>query len=171
MEGMNLMVVYPGTFDPITNGHLDVISHAARIFGSLRIAVVKNSPKRLLFSAEERLDLVRRSLDEAGLADVEVELFDSLLVDYMKRIGAAVFVRGLRANSDFEYEFQMQLMNRRLAPGISGIYLMPAEHNMYLSSTIVKEIAYYGGDLSNIVQPCVAEALIRRGSRQTGGDR
>ncbi len=168
---MSGMVVYPGTFDPMTRGHLDVISNAVRIFGGLRVSVVERSSKRMLFPAEVRLDLARRSLDEAGIADVEVELFDGLLVDYMKRIGAAVFVRGLRANSDFEYEFQMQLMNRKLAPGISGVYLMPAEHNMYLSSTVVKEIAFYGGDLSNLVQPCVAEALVRAGSGLTGGGR
>lgn len=168
---MNGMVVYPGTFDPMTRGHLDVISNAVRIFGGLRVSVVERSSKRLLFPAEVRIELARRSLDEAGIPGVEVELFDGLLVDYMKRIGASVFVRGLRANSDFEYEFQMQLMNRKLAPGISGVYLMPAEHNMYLSSTVVKEIAFYGGDLSNLVQPCVAEALVRAGSGPTGGDR
>lgn len=167
---MSGLVVYPGTFDPMTRGHLDVISNASNIFDRLRVAVVARSSKRLLFSPAEREDLARRSLEEAGITGVDVELFDGLLVDYMKRVGSFVFVRGLRANSDFEYEFQMQLMNRKLAPEIAGVYLMPAEHNMYLSSTVVKEIAAYGGDLSTLVQPSVAVALgrIRDGSRQEG---
>lgn len=154
-------VVYPGTFDPMTLGHLDVVGNALRIFGSLRVAVVSRSSKRLLFPAAERRDLVRSSLDEAGFGAVETDLFDGLLVDYMKSIGSSVFIRGLRANSDFEYEFQMQLMNRKLAPDISGVYLMPSEHNMYLSSTVVKEIAAYGGDLSSLVEPSVGKALRR----------
>ncbi len=158
---MSGLVIYPGTFDPMTRGHLDVVRDAARIFGELRVAVVQRSSKRLLFGAGERVDLARRSLSEAGITGVDVEAFDGLLVDYMKSAGARVFIRGLRANSDFEYEFQMQLMNRKLAPDITGVYLMPAEHNMYLSSTVVKEIAAYGGDLSALVQPCVEDALRR----------
>lgn len=167
---MKGIVVYPGTFDPMTLGHLDVVENAVRIFGSLRVAVVSRSSKKLLFSAVERRDLVRSSLDEAGLDSVEVDMFDGLLVDYMKRIGSSVFIRGLRANSDFEYEFQMQLMNRNLAPEISGVYLMPSEHNMYLSSTVVKEIAVYGGDLSALVEPSVEKALerVRGGIGQEG---
>lgn len=169
MEEAPLLTVYPGTFDPVTLGHIDIAASAARVFGGVRLAVVAGTSKQLLFSAEERRDLAERSIAEAGVENVEVELFDGLLVDYMRRIGATTFVRGLRANSDFEYEFQMQLMNRRLAPGITGIYLMPAEHFMYLSSTLVKEIARYGGELGHFVTPCV-EGALTAAFRGTGRD-
>jgi pantetheine-phosphate adenylyltransferase len=155
--------VYPGTFDPVTRGHLDIAERASEIFGGLVLAVAERSTKRLTFSASERIELARRSIEEAGLGgDVTVESFDGLLVDYMKTSGASVFVRGLRANSDFEYEFQMQLINRKMAPWITGIYLMPAEHNMYLSSTVVKEIAAFRGDLRGFVTPAVEAALLAR---------
>ena len=158
-----MIALYPGTFDPITRGHLDIAERAAEIFGGLELAVVGSSAKRLAFSAEERLELAEASVREAGLAeDVRVTLFDGLLVQYMRNRGLKVFVRGLRATSDFEYEFQMQLMNRRLAPEITGIYLMPAENNMYISSTLVREIARYRGDLSTFVMPSVEKALLGR---------
>lgn len=156
-------VVYPGTFDPVTRGHLDIAEKAAEIFGRLEVAVARDSGKRMAFSADERLALVTASLDEAGLSGrVSCTLFDGLLVDYMRRSGASVYVRGLRANSDFEYEFQMQLMNRKLAPEITGIYLMPSESNMYLSSTVVKELAAYGGCIDGLVTAAVGSALRRR---------
>ena len=158
-----MMALYPGTFDPITRGHLDIVERAAGIFDGLELAVVMESGKELCFSADERLSLARSSVREAGLDDrVEVTLFDGLLVEYMRRRNLRVFIRGLRATSDFEYEFQMQLMNRRLAPEITGIYLMPAENNMYISSTLVREIARYRGDLSSFVMPSVESALRRR---------
>ncbi|MCD4701547.1 MAG: pantetheine-phosphate adenylyltransferase [Candidatus Aegiribacteria sp.] len=154
-----MRIIYPGTFDPVTLGHLDIIRRAADIFTEIEVAVVTRSFKSLCFSAEERVRLIRESLVERGLQGIEVSSFDSLLVEYMKKKNYHAFIRGLRANSDFEYEFQMQLMNRRLAPEITGLYLMPSEDNMYLSSTLVKEIARYSGDLSTVVTDSVRKAL------------
>jgi pantetheine-phosphate adenylyltransferase len=162
-----MTVLYPGTFDPITLGHLDIVRRASAIFPDLMVAVAARSPKNLIFTVDERLDLVGRSLRETGLDGVRVTSFDSLLIDCMKECGAQIFVRGLRANTDFEYEFQMHLANRKLAPGMTGIYLMPSESSIYLSSTLVKEIASYGGSLSAFVTPSVEEAL----RRMFGGDR
>jgi pantetheine-phosphate adenylyltransferase len=165
-----LTVIYPGAFDPITCGHLDIIRRASGIFDMLVVAIVKRGAKDLLFNADERVDLARSSLLESGITHgVDVVAFDSLLVDYMRDKGMKIFIRGLRANSDFEYEFQMQLANRKLAPGISGIYLMPSESNIYLSSTLVKEIAGYGGDISAFVTPSVEEAVRLRCSTQANG--
>ena len=154
-----MRIIYPGTFDPLTLGHLDIIRRAESIFSDIEVAVVTRSFKSLCFSVEERVRLLRESLAETGLSRIEVSQFDSLLVEYMNKKNYHTFIRGLRANSDFEYEFQMQLMNRRLAPGITGLYLMPSEDRMYLSSTLVKEIAKYGGDLSTMVTTCVRKAL------------
>lgn len=154
-----MKIVYPGTFDPVTLGHMDIIRRAGNIFGEIEIAVVERSSKTLCFSIGDRVRLLRESLAEEGLGGIEVTSFDCLLVEYMKSRNYHTFIRGLRANSDFEYEFQMQLMNRRLAPDITGLYLMPSEDNMYLSSTLVKEIAAYGGDLSTLVTDCVRKAL------------
>ena len=154
-----MKIVYPGTFDPVTLGHMDIIRRACGIFDKVRVAVVERSSKSICFTVQERILLMRESLDEEGLSSIQVESFDSLLVDYMQKKGYSTFIRGLRANSDFEYEFQMQLMNRRLAPDITGLYLMPSEDNMYLSSTLVKEIAKYGGDLNTLVTTCVRNAL------------
>ena len=143
-----MKVVYPGTFDPVTAGHIDIIRRAARIFTEVEIAVVNRSSKSMAFTTKERLELVKLSVQEMGIEGaVSVCSFDGLLVDYMQEKGYSLFIRGLRANSDFEYEFQMQLMNRRLAPKVTGIYMMPSEHNMYLSSTVVKEVARFGGCL------------------------
>ncbi|NOQ21541.1 MAG: pantetheine-phosphate adenylyltransferase [Candidatus Aegiribacteria sp.] len=157
-----MRIIYPGTFDPITLGHLDIIRRAVRIFSEIEVAVVSRSFKSLCFTIEERVGLLRGSLVETGMKGIEVSSFDSLLVEYMKKKNSSTFIRGLRANSDFEYEFQMQLMNRRLAPEITGLYLMPSEDNMYLSSTLVKEIARYRGDLSSMVTACVRKALEER---------
>jgi len=154
-----MRIIYPGTFDPLTFGHLDIIRRAVNVFGEIEVAAVTRSHKSLCFSVEERVRLLRESMDEVGLSGIEVSQFDSLLVEYMHKKNYRTFIRGLRANSDFEYEFQMQLMNRRLAPGITGLYLMPSEDKMYLSSTLVKEIAKYGGELSTMVTACVRKAL------------
>ena len=155
-----MKVVYPGTFDPITAGHLDIIKRAAGIFEELEVAVVNISSKSMIFDTEERIALVRKSIEEEKIqGSIEVCSFEGMLVDYMRRQKYELFIRGLRANSDFEYEFQMQLMNRRLAPRITGIYMMPSEHNMYLSSTVVKEVAKFEGNLDTLVTPSVEEAL------------
>lgn len=155
-----MKVIYPGTFDPVTAGHLDIIRRAAGIFEELEIAVVSRSTKAMIFETETRVDLVQKSIKEEGIEGiVNVCAFDGLLIDYMHKKGYKLFIRGLRANSDFEYEFQMQLMNRRLAPEITGIYMMPSEHNMYLSSTVVKEVAKFRGTLDTLVTPSVEKAL------------
>ncbi len=161
-ERNRMNIIYPGTFDPVTFGHIDIIRRALKIFEHIEIAVVARSSKELCFPVEERVNLMKMSMLETGINRVSVTSFDSLLVDYMKKTDCRTFIRGLRANSDFEYEFQMQLLNRRLAPEISGLYLMPSEENMYLSSTIVREIARFGGDLSTIVTVGVREALEKR---------
>lgn len=155
-----MKVIYPGTFDPVTAGHLDIIRRAAGIFEELEVAVVNTSSKSMIFDTEKRIELVRKAVLEDKIQGVvSVSSFDGLLIDYMKEKDYLLFIRGLRANSDFEYEFQMQLMNRRLAPEITGIYMMPSEHNMYLSSTVVKEVAKFGGCLDTLVTPFVKEAL------------
>ncbi len=156
----DLKVVYPGTFDPVTGGHLDIIRRAGKIFHEVEVAVVRRSTKTMLFDTDTRVRLAKESLRDLSLqGNITVTSFDGLLVDYMREKGYSLFIRGLRANSDFEYEFQMQLMNRRLAPEITGIYMMPSETNMYLSSTVVKEVAMFGGDLDKMVTPSVKEAL------------
>ncbi|MCD4707931.1 MAG: pantetheine-phosphate adenylyltransferase [Candidatus Sabulitectum sp.] len=155
-----MKVVYPGTFDPVTAGHLDIIRRTAGIFEELEVAVVDQSSKSIEFDTETRVELVKSAIIEEGIKEnVNVCSFDGMLIDYMHQQGYLLFIRGLRANSDFEYEFQMQLMNRRLAPEITGIYMMPSEHNMYLSSTVVKEVARFGGSLDTLVTPSVKKAL------------
>ena len=149
--------IYPGSFDPITNGHLDVIERAARLFDEVIVAVAYNDQKKSLFTAEERMTLIHGVLD--GTPNVRVSRFDGLLVEFARAQGAAAVLRGLRAVSDFEFEFQMALMNRKLEPGIETIFLMPAENYTYLSSRIVKEIARLGGNVAAFVPPSIATAL------------
>jgi pantetheine-phosphate adenylyltransferase len=149
--------IYPGSFDPITNGHLDVIERAAGLFGHLIIAVANNSEKRPLFSTDERVRLITESV--AGLPNVEVTSFRGLLVDFAHSRGAMVVVRGLRAVTDFEYEFQMALMNRTLRDDVETVFLAAREEYTYLSSRIIKEVARLGGDVTRMVPPSVARAL------------
>lgn len=149
--------IYPGSFDPITNGHLDVIERAAGLFGHLIIAVANNSEKRPLFSTAERVRLITESV--AGLANVEVTSFRGLLVDFAHARGAMVVVRGLRAVTDFEYEFQMALMNRTLRDDVETVFLAAREEYTYLSSRIIKEVARLGGNVSRMVPAPVARAL------------
>lgn len=150
-------VVYPGTFDPITNGHIDLVGRAARLFDSVVVAVAASKKKSPLFSLEERVELSRRALSD--FENVEVCGFDSLLKDLVEEKGAYGVVRGLRAVSDFEYEFQLANMNRVLAPSMESLFLTPAEHLSYISSTLVREIASLGGDVHKFVPPVVEEAL------------
>ena len=154
---MNKKAIYAGTFDPMTMGHLDVVERAARIFPELIVAVAAVTGKSTLFSQKKRVELVRKSV--LGLSNVTVTSFDGLLVEYARSEGAGVLIRGLRAFSDFEYEFQMALTNRRLAPDIETLFLMPKQDYSFLSSTNVKQVASLGGDVSEFVPVAVAKAL------------
>jgi pantetheine-phosphate adenylyltransferase len=152
--------IYPGSFDPLTNGHLDVIERAAKLFDRVVVAVAKNESKQPLFTLEERVELVRRSIQH--LRGVEADSFDNLLVEYVEQQSAQAVVRGLRAVSDFEFEFQMALMNRKLNERIETIFMMPKDTYTFLSSRIVKEIASLGGDVSAFVPAHVRKALAEK---------
>lgn len=156
----NITAVYPGTFDPITNGHTDLIERAARLFERVIVAVAANPSKQPAFSLEERVEMVKEVT--ASLANIEVHSFDNLLVDFAHQYNASVILRGLRAVSDFEYEFQLAGMNRRLAADIETLFLTPAEKYSYISSSLVREIASLGGDISPFVHEKVRAALNRR---------
>jgi pantetheine-phosphate adenylyltransferase len=152
--------IYPGSFDPITNGHLDVIQRAAKLFDEVIVAVAFNEQKSSLFPVDERVALIHGA--SAAVPNIRIVRFDGLLVDFARQQGASAVVRGLRAISDFEFEFQMALMNRKLEPEIETIFMMPAEKYTYISSRIVKEIARLGGDVTAFVPASVAEALQSR---------
>lgn len=154
---MNKIAIYPGTFDPITNGHIDLIQRTLKIFDEIIIAVASSQQKDPLFSSEERLELIRQAVRD--LKGARAELFDSLLVDYAQVNKSIAIVRGLRAVSDFEYELQMALMNRRLNASIETVFMMPSEEYTFLSSTMVKEVASFGGDVKGLVPHVVEEAL------------
>jgi pantetheine-phosphate adenylyltransferase len=161
---MQVTAVYPGTFDPITNGHLDIIGRGVRLFDRVVVALLHNSDKEPLLPLAERMEIVRAVV--ARFPNVGVESFDGLLVDYVRARGAQVIVRGLRALSDFEYEFQMALMNRRLEPGVETVYMMPSESTSYVSSRLVKEVARLGGDVSGLVPGEVVARLQARYARR-----
>lgn len=150
------LAVFPGSFDPITNGHVDIIRRGLSVFDRVTVAILVNQEKKPLFSVEERVRIVREVW--ADEPRVQVDTFSGLLVDYATRVGASVIVRGLRAISDFEYEFQMALMNRRLRPHVETVFMMPAEKYSYLSSRLVKEVFQLGGDIEGLVP----EVVIRR---------
>jgi pantetheine-phosphate adenylyltransferase len=155
------LAIYAGTFDPVTNGHLDVLFRAARLFDTVVIAVAPNAGKNPLFSLEERMDLIRESV--AGRERILVETFDGLLVDYARARGAVALIRGLRVVSDFEYEFQMTQMNRELQPEMETIFFMPSQQFTFTSSTIVKQVALFDpGRIANFVPLHVAAALNKR---------
>ena len=154
---MERIAVYPGTFDPITHGHIDLVSRAARVFPKVIVAIAESPHKKPLFELEERIDLARH--DMADLDNVEVVGFSNLLVEFVQQIGASVIVRGLRAVSDFEYEFQLASMNRHLAPQVETLFLTPDEDFGFISSTLVKEVARLDGDVSNFVSKRVAKAM------------
>jgi pantetheine-phosphate adenylyltransferase len=154
------LAIYPGTFDPITNGHLDIVKRALKLFDRLIIAIGENPAKKPLFTLEERIFMINeaiKDLPERNL--IEVESFSGLLVDYAKRKGAIAIIRGLRAVSDFEYELQLALMNRKLSNSIDTVFLMPSLKWIFLSSSIIKEAARFGGDVSDLVPPIVAQKL------------
>ncbi len=150
-------VIYPGSFDPLTNGHLDVIQRAARLFDRVVVAVARNGSKQPLFSAAERKTMIEQAT--TGLANVSVDIFEGLLVEYVEQQSGHAVIRGLRALSDFEYEFQMALMNRKLNENIETLFMMPRASYSFLSSHLVKEISSLGGDVSPFVTPEVKEAL------------
>ena len=154
--------IFPGSFDPVTNGHLDVIKRAARLFDKLIVSVAINESKNSLFTMDERQFLLRNACNRAGLKNIEVISFEGLLVNAVKKFKASVIIRGLRALSDFEFEFQMALMNRELDEACETIFLMPSPEYSFTSSRMIKEIAKYGGDISAFVPPVVIDALKRK---------
>ncbi|HTP12999.1 MAG TPA: pantetheine-phosphate adenylyltransferase [Bacteroidota bacterium] len=154
---MNI-AIYPGTFDPITNGHLDIIERAVKMFDKVIVTIARNSSKNPLFSDKERIKMIREAVKE--WSQVEVDSFEGLLVDYARKRKASVILRGLRAISDFEYEFQLALTNRKLNDEVETVFLMPSEKYTYLNSTIVREIARLGGDVSDFVPPVVKTAFV-----------
>lgn len=156
--------VYPGSFDPITNGHIDIIKRASRLFDELIVAVLVNPAKTPLFTVEERMELIRRSLND--IPNVKVDNFDGLLAHYVSKINADVIVRGLRAVSDFETEFQMALMNKRLNPNVEIVFLMTSYEYSYLSSGVVKEVVKLGGNVSGLVPDCVEVKLLEKVGRR-----
>ncbi|HDI83526.1 MAG TPA: pantetheine-phosphate adenylyltransferase [candidate division WOR-3 bacterium] len=154
------VAVYPGTFDPVTNGHIDIIKRASRIFDKLIVLVALHRGKETMFTKEERVEMLKKSVEE--MRNVEVDFYEGLIAEYVKDKRILAVIRGMRAVSDFEYEFQMALMNRHLNPKIEIIYLFPDEKYTYLSSSIVKEVASFGGDISTFVPPHVEKMLIKK---------
>ncbi len=150
-----VLAIYPGSFDPVTNGHLDLIERGSQIFGRLVVAVLRNDGKAPMFTLAERMEMLREST--SAFANVKVDSFDGLLVDYARQMGARVLLRGIRAVSDYEYELQMAMMNRRLEPGLETIFMLPAEAYSYLSSHLVREIAQLGGAVTGLVPPAVGK--------------
>ena len=162
---MKRIAVYPGTFDPVTNGHVDLAERSLRMFDKVIVAVAENPKKQPLFDLPERIAMFRKAT--VGFRNLVIEGFDGLLVDYVREKKAVAIIRGLRAVSDFEYEMQMALMNRRLDEDIETVFLMPSEEYSFITSTIVKEAASYGGDVSSLVPRIVVQKLRKKfGSRQ-----
>lgn len=165
---MSTVAVYPGSFDPVTHGHLDILDRATLIFDRVIVAVLDNPAKAGLFSIDERVALLHAAVDNN--AKVEVATFDGLTVEFARRCGAVAIVRGLRAISDFESEFQMALMNRRLAPDVHTVFLMTSFSNVFVSSTLIKEVCRFGGDVDAFVPPASAVAMRRKyGTASTQG--
>jgi pantetheine-phosphate adenylyltransferase len=162
---MSTVAVYPGSFDPLTNGHVDIITRGARLFDRIIVAILVNAEKSPLFTMDERVEITR-SVFKAHI-NVEVDTFDGLLVDYVERRAAQVIVRGLRAVSDFEFEFQMALMNQRLKPKIETVFMMPAEQYTYISSRLIKEVFSLGGRVEGLVPELVEQRLRGKGLKKT----
>jgi pantetheine-phosphate adenylyltransferase len=155
------VALYPGSFDPITLGHIDILERATAIFDRVVVSVLRNPAKQPLFSVDERLELIGAATESLD-GEVTVDSFDGLTVEHARQVGAIAIVRGLRALSDFETEFQMALMNRRLEPDVHTVFLMTSAPYVYMSSNLVKEVCRLGGDISGFVPPAIAEALHRR---------
>ena len=157
--------IYPGTFDPVTNGHIDIIGRAARLLDTLVVGVAVNAGKGPLFPLEERVELVQAEMDAIARQNgivIEVQPFDTLLIDFARKVGAGAIFRGLRAVSDFDYEFQMAGMNYRLDPGVETVFLMASERHQFISSRFVKDIAMFGGDISSFVPALTLERTLHR---------
>ncbi len=161
------IAIYPGSFDPITNGHVDLIDRAMAIFDELVVAVAVNPRKQSLFSVDERVTLIRQACGERE-GRLKITSFEGLLVDHVHELGAHTLLRGMRALADFEYEFQFAHMNRRLAPDIDTLFMMTSEENFYVSSSLVKEVAMFHGDITGLVPDVVAQALAERLARGEG---
>lgn len=160
---MALIGVYPGSFDPVTNGHLDVIVRASKVVDKLIVGVLKNSSKKSLFTLEERVDHLKHVTNSFN--NIEIKSFDGLLVDFVKLNNAKVIIRGLRAVTDFEYEFQSALVNRSLAPNVETLFLTTSIENLFLSSSVVKEVVHFGGDISEMVPPYIVSKLEEKYAR------
>jgi pantetheine-phosphate adenylyltransferase len=166
-DGNPRIAVCPGSYDPVTNGHLDIITRASRVFDKVIVGVVGNAPRKAghMFEPEERKVFLEQAVAGNGVTNVEVEVFRNLLVEFAQENGATTIVKGLRAISDFEYEFEMNQLNRKLAPDIESVYIIASPEYSFLSSTGVKEMAEFGGDVSDLVPAAVAEALAGRVKR------
>ena len=160
---MSKTALFPGSFDPITNGHLDLLERATNLFDKVIVTVAVNNRKKAVFTGEERVDLINRCIDKYPWSDrIEVEQFTGLLINFAKKKKVNVLIRGVRQISDFEYEFRMALTNRRLAPEVDTVFLMPDEQLTFISASLVKEIAYWQGDLSSFVPDLVAKELLKK---------
>jgi pantetheine-phosphate adenylyltransferase len=160
------IAIYAGSFDPITKGHEDLIHRSCEFVDKLVVAVANNSSKKPLFSPDERVQLIRQVVDDEPR--VEVRQFQGLLVNFAREVEATLIIRGLRAVSDFEYEFQMALMNRNLSPGLETVFMVPSVETTYISSSIIREVAQYGGDLDGLVHPAIATALKAKFAANSG---
>jgi pantetheine-phosphate adenylyltransferase len=169
---MSKTALFPGSFDPVTNGHIDLLERATHLFDRIVVTIAVNPAKKAIFSGEERAELIRNSIEGKPWAgQVEIDLFTGLLIDYARQRGIRFLIRGVRQLSDFEYEFRMALTNRRLSPDIDTVFLMPDEQLNFISASLVRDVAYWGGDLSSFVPDVVAKALADKypGSHRPGG--
>jgi pantetheine-phosphate adenylyltransferase len=161
------IAIYAGSFDPLTRGHEDLIRRSLEFVDGLVVAIANNVNKKPLFSLEERMELIRSAVGDDR--KIQIKTFDGLLVDFAKEVGASLIIRGLRAVSDFEYEFQMALMNRHMSPGLETVFMVPSVETTYISSSVVREVAQHGGKLEGLVHPTVADALRRKFSTKSAG--
>ncbi|MBE6806452.1 MAG: pantetheine-phosphate adenylyltransferase [Ruminococcaceae bacterium] len=156
------LAICPGSFDPVTLGHLDIITRASKLFDKVIVVVMTNASKSPLFTHVERMDLLQRVIEDAGIENVTVDCYDGLLADYAKMRNATAIVKGLRAVSDFEYEFQMALTNRKLYPEAETVFLTTSAENLYLSSSLVKQVARFGGEISDFVPSCILPQITEK---------